>query len=83
MCEGNNNPALYPDGTPCPTVMLEADLVRFLRLRELGIERPENTLRYYRDKGLLSATKLGGRNCYTLESAMDFLRSMTGKKKRA
>ncbi len=75
--------AVMPDGTVCPTVMLESDLIKFLRLEELGIANPTGTLRYYRDKRLLSATKIGGYNVYTLESAMELLRALTGKKKRA
>jgi len=31
---------LMPDGTPVPTVMLEADLIRVLRLEELGVKNP-------------------------------------------
>ena len=70
-----------PDGTPCPTVLTEADLITFLRLNELGISNPSGTLRYYREKGKLSATRIGGRNCYTVESAMEFLAAMTGEKR--
>jgi hypothetical protein len=70
---------LMPDGTPVPSVMLEADLIRFLRLNELGVKNPGNTLRYYRERGKLRATKIGNRNCYTVKAALDFLEEMTKK----
>ena len=41
---------LMPDGEPCPSVLLEKDLIRFLRLEELGVKNPANTLRYYRER---------------------------------
>jgi hypothetical protein len=68
---------LMPDGTPAPAVMLESDLIRFLRLNELGINNPGNTLRYYRERGKLKPTRIGGRNCYTIQAALDFLEEMT------
>jgi len=61
---------LMPDGTPVPTVMLETDLIRFLRLDELGVRNPGNTLRYYRERGKLRATKIGNRNWYTIQAAL-------------
>ena len=71
---------LMPDGKPAPTVLLEADLIKFLRLTELGIKNPANTLRYYREHGKLQATKIGNRNCYTIQTALEFLKEMTAKK---
>ena len=68
-----------PDGSPCPTVLLEADLVKFLRLEELGVKNPADTLRYYRERGKLQATRIGGHNCYTIQAALDFLEEMTKK----
>ena len=82
MSENNGNPGfvpLMPDGTPAPTVMLEADLIRFLRLEELGIKNPAGTLRYYRERGKLHATRLANRNCYTVRAALEFLEEMTKK----
>jgi hypothetical protein len=70
---------LMPDGKPCPTVLLEDDLVRFLRLKELAVRNPSNTLRYYREIGKLRATKIANRNCYTAQAALDFLEEMTKK----
>ena len=70
---------LMPDGKPAPAVMLEKDLIRFLRLDELGIKNPVNTLRYYRERGKLRATRIGNRNCYTVQAALEFLDEMTKK----
>ena len=70
---------LMPDGTPAPTVMLEADLIRFLRLEELGVKNPGNTLRYYRERGKLRPTRIGNRNCYTVQAALNFLEELTKK----
>jgi len=68
-----------PDGRPAPAVMLEKDLIRFLRLDELGIRNPANTLRYYRERGKLRATRIGNRNCYTIQATLEFLQKMTKK----
>lgn len=77
---GHNFLPLMPDGSPAPTVMLEDDLIRFLRLEELGIKNCANTLRYYRELGKLRPTRIGNRNCYTVQAALEFLDSMTTKK---
>ena len=70
---------LMPDGTPVPEVMLENELIRFLRLRELGIKNPHNTLRYYREKDILKPTRIGRRNVYTIQSALEFKEKLTKK----
>ncbi len=70
---------LMPDGKPAPAVMLEKDLIDFLRMREIGIRNPANTLRYYRECGKLKPTRIGGRNVYTLEAVIKFLENLTKK----
>ena len=74
-----NSPIYMPDGKPVPEVMLESELIRFLRLDELGIKNPKNTLRYYRERGVLRATRIGNRNVYTRTGACEFLSVLTGK----
>jgi len=73
-----------PDGnggfSPCPVVLTEEELIRYIRLDTLGIKNPHNTLRYYRNRGLLKATKISNHNIYTRETADQFLREMTKKK---
>lgn len=43
-----------PDGTPAPAIMTTAELIRFLRLDEIAVKKPEATLDYYRQRGLKS-----------------------------
>ena len=74
-----DGPIYMPDGTPAPAVMLEKDLIRFLRLDEIGVKNPANTLKYYRERGKLKPTCISGRNVYTVEAAMEFLKEMTKK----
>ena len=74
-----NSPIYMPDGKPCPEVMLESELIEFLRLKELGIKNPANTLRYYRDRGKLKPTRIGNRISYTRTAACEFLQEMTKK----
>ncbi len=50
--------AVLPDGTPCPAVLTEAEAIRYLRLDVDGPKKPSNTLKYYRDKGLLRAVRI-------------------------
>ena len=66
-----------PDGTPVPEVMLEGELIKFLRMGELGIKNPANTLKYYRERKLLRPTRIGGRNAYSRKAALEFLDSLT------
>jgi len=49
---------------PCPELLTEAEAVRYLRLDLDGPSKPALTLRYYREKGLLRATRVGRRLRY-------------------
>jgi len=73
----NSGIVFMPGGTPAPEVMLESELIKFLRLDVLGVKNPAGTLRYYREKGKLRATKIGGYNIYTKADALEFLRHLT------
>ena len=57
------SPAVLPDGnggfTPCPELLTEAEAVRYLRLDIEGPNNPTNTLKYYRDQGVLRAVHIG------------------------
>ena len=77
--EANNGQSIIfmPNGKPVPEVMLESELIQFLRLEEIGVKHPANTLRYYREKGKLKPTCIGGRNVYTIQSALRFLENLT------
>lgn len=56
-------PAILPDGNgdfmPCPELLTEEEAIRFLRLDSVDVKEPVNTLKYYRQKGLLKATQVG------------------------
>ena len=71
--------AYMPDGTPCPVVLLEEDVIKLLRLKELGVPNPKNTLRYYREIGKLKPACIGHHNVYTLDVVLTFLEAMTKK----
>jgi len=56
-------PAILPDGnggfTPCPELLTEDEAIRYLRLDINGPQCPKGTLKYYRDKGILQAVRIG------------------------
>jgi hypothetical protein len=58
----NGHPVL-PDGNggygPCPELLTENEAVRYLRLDSTGVRDPRQSLRFYREKGLLKATRVG------------------------
>ena len=68
--------SVMPDGTPVPDVMTAAEVVRFLRLDEDGIPNPEKTLRYYREKKLLRAIRIGRHLRYSRFDLLEFLRKV-------
>jgi len=74
-----DGPIYMSDGTPVPEVMVEDELVKFLRLKDLGVKNPSNTLRYYRERGKLRPTKIGNFNVYTRTSVCEFLQDLTKK----
>lgn len=43
---------------PCPELLTEDEAIRYLRLDIDGPANPKLTLRYYREKGLLRATRI-------------------------
>jgi len=57
---------------PTPALLTEAEAIRFLRLDIDGPAKPENTLRYYRQKGKLKGTQIGKRR-----GLQEFLAKMT------
>ena len=55
--------AVLPDGNggfmPCPELLTEIEAIRYLRLDIKGPSNPSNTLKYYRDQGVLRAVHIG------------------------
>jgi len=60
--------SVLPDGNggfaPCPEVLTEIEAIRYLRLDVDGPTKPSLTLRHYREKGILRATRVGRRLRY-------------------
>lgn len=70
--------SFLPDGNngfqPCPDVLTEEEVIRFLRLDlDDNNSDPAQTLKHYRDKGQLVAIRIGRRNRYRLEDLKIFL----------
>jgi hypothetical protein len=63
--------AYMPDGTPAPYVMSAEKAAQFLLIDG---KDPEQTLRKYREKGLLAGTQVSRHVRYTLPDLMDFLK---------
>ncbi|MBA7650239.1 hypothetical protein ES703_58042 [subsurface metagenome] len=77
-------PFVLPDGnggfTPCPEVLTEDEVVRYLRLDLEGSSDPRQTLKYYRDKGELVAIRIGRKNRYRRRDLDDFLSKKSQEK---
>ena len=70
-------PAVLSDGngsfTPCPELLTEQEVIKYLRLDIDSSPDPKRTLKYYRDKGELIAIKVGRKNRYRRQDLDDFL----------
>lgn len=77
-----STPAVLPDGNggfvPCPELLTEEEAIRYLSLDIDGPTKPGNTLRYYREKKKLKATKIGKKLLYSRKSLDEFMDRMTG-----
>ena len=84
MDSGYDNPfgfTVLADGNggfmPCPTLLTEEEAIRYLRLDTLGRKDPSKTLQYYRERGLIKATRISNVNFYTRASLDSFVATMT------
>jgi len=72
--------ACLPDGKggfgPCPDLLTEQEAIRFLRLDEIDIERPQDTLRRYRLRGLLKAVQVSKAILYERQELLDFVQKL-------
>ena len=64
---------------PCPELLTEEQAIRFLRLDETGTKNPSNTLRYYRERGVLRATRIGNGLFYHKDNLVEFIEKQTNK----
>lgn len=69
--------SFFTDGTPVPDLLTEEEAVKFLRLDTDGPKNPSTTLKYYRDKNLLRATRVGKYNRYLKTELLRFLGELT------
>ena len=87
MTQPHTNPILgppvLPDGrggyTPCPSLLTEEEAIRYLRLDTLGRKDPAKTLQYYRERGLINATRISNVNFYLRSSLDEFLANVTAR----
>jgi len=63
----------------CPELLTPDEVVRFLRLDVDGPADPLQTLRYYRERGLLHGVKVGKRLRYTRKELLRFLDRLSEK----
>lgn len=60
-----------PAAEPVPYVMVEGDVIRFLRLDQAP--NPDRTIRRYREKGILRAVQVGKNVRFLLPDVLAFL----------
>lgn len=75
-------PAGFRPGEPCPDLLTEEEAIRYLRLHEIAIKNPEETLRRYRKEGHLRGTQVSKRVFYLKHELDDFLKKMTDNNPR-
>jgi len=64
-------------GQLSPDLLTEEEAIRLLRLDVDGPTNPQKTLRYYREQGLLKATRVGKRLRYQRKELLSFLDRLT------
>ncbi len=62
---------------PCPELLTEAEAIRYLRLDTIDIANPSNTLRRYREQGMLRGTQVSKRVMYRRVELERFLERLT------
>jgi hypothetical protein len=70
-------PAGFQPGEPSPDLLTEEEAIRYLRLHEIAIKNPEETLRRYRREGHLRGTQVSKRVFYLKHELDAFLNKMT------
>ena len=67
---------------PCPELLTECEAIRYLRLDTVDIRHPADTLRRYRDQGLLRATQVSKSLFYRRVELDRFLARITDENPR-
>ncbi len=63
----------FADGRHVPDLLNEAEAIVFLRLDEINVKSPQNTLRRYREGGSLQAVQVGKQILYPLPKLREFV----------
>ena len=71
--------SFFADGTTVPDLLTEQELLKFLRLDTNGPANPHETLKYYRDEGLLRATRISKKYLYQKKEVLLFLDKLTAR----
>ena len=74
--------AVMPNGARAPTVMTLKELIVFLRLDEMNLKFPEETIRRYRTMGLLKGTQVSRQVLFTQIEVLRFLDRLTTRNPR-
>ncbi|MCQ3920634.1 MAG: hypothetical protein DPW13_06720 [Planctomycetes bacterium] len=86
MTEPANGHPVLPDGNggfmPCPSLLSEEEAIRYLRLDATSVRDPRQSLRYYRQRGLLKATRVGRCLRYRRVELDRFLERLTETRNR-
>ena len=69
----------FPTGKPVPEVLTEEETIKFLRLDIDGPADPHQTLKYYRDEGLLRGTRISRKYLYQKKELLLFLDKVTSR----
>ena len=75
---------VLPDGnggfTPCPEILTEQEVIRYLRLDMNGPQNPSGTLKFYRHKGFLRGIRIGRNLRYPRQELDRMIEKMLEKK---
>ena len=67
---------------PCPELLTEAEAIRYLRLDTINIGNPSESLRRYRERGMLRGTQVSKRVMYRRVELDRFLGRLTDQNPR-
>jgi len=67
---------------PCPELLTEDEAIRYLRLDTINIGSPSETLRRYRERGMLRGTQVSKRVMYRRVELDRFLERLTEQNPR-
>ena len=72
-------PSFFSDGKVVPELLTEHEAIKFLRLDVDGPADPHQTLKYYRDEGLLRGTRISRKYLYQKKELLLFLDKVTSR----